>query len=132
MKTKTAAHYQQPWLKRVLIPFWTIQSLFMLILIGLASFVVYETAFQTSQGGVDLVLAFACINMTLIIVEIALFIRRGLKPLTYLVMQVLKTTIWAVLFFISVAGIAIASSRDTLTTNRVYVLGGIIQVVVVL
>ena len=36
-----------PWLKRVLVPFWIVQILAMLVIIGLIAFVLYEAESYT-------------------------------------------------------------------------------------
>ncbi|KAL8653772.1 MAG: hypothetical protein Q9226_003707 [Calogaya cf. arnoldii] len=120
---RTSPDYRQPWRKRVLIPFWVFQSLFMIILIGLSAWL----------GNQLIVLIFACINMTLIVAEIILFVTHRLRPRDYLEIQVIKTTFWVVLFGFAIAGIVIQSRGDgSYKEDALYWVTGIVQVVVVL
>ena len=153
--------HQQPWLKRVLIPFWVVQILLMSILIGVNAWVAssdyydYSNNRQVTQKSsfpmpfhqharVDtdylpntrsgiLVMTFACVNITVIIIEIILFARRRLYPLTYLIFQVLKTTLWVVLFIMTVIGVA-RNARRAISSGPVItiLLTGIIEVSLVL
>ncbi|KAI4262255.1 MAG: hypothetical protein L6R42_002562 [Xanthoria sp. 1 TBL-2021] len=129
MKTSTKStnqfDYRQPWLKRVLVPFWVFQSLFMIAVIGLNAWV---QAYRNATAP-DLVLIFACVNLALIIGEILFFVRRRLKPLDYLVNQVIKTALWVTLFGMSIAGIV---ANKGLRSDDLYLFIGIIQVIVVL
>ncbi|KAI4277049.1 MAG: hypothetical protein L6R38_005513, partial [Xanthoria sp. 2 TBL-2021] len=124
-KSTTQFNYRQPWLKRVLVPFWVFQSLFMIALIGLYAWV------QSYQNATvpDLVFIFACVNLTLIIGEIFFFVRRRLKPLPYLVNQVIKTALWVTLFGMSIAGFVVNSDQRS---DYFYLFTGIVQVIVVL
>ncbi|KAL8753298.1 MAG: hypothetical protein Q9199_005141 [Rusavskia elegans] len=67
--------------------------------------------------------------MALIIGEILFFVRRRLKPLDYLVNQVIKTALWVTLFGMSIAGIV---ANKGLRSDDLYLFIGIIQVIVVL
>ncbi|KAL8994062.1 MAG: hypothetical protein Q9169_005870 [Polycauliona sp. 2 TL-2023] len=129
MNMNSSAHHQSPWLKRVLIPFWVFQSLFMVALIGLTA-VLEDIRNNRQTSSPSLVLIFACINMALIVIEIVLFTLRRLKPLAFLVMQVIKTTLWVVLLLISIVGIAV--NKGSYTNDAVYILTGFVLNVVVL
>lgn len=56
-----------------------------------------------------LLLSFCCASLLLDVIEIILFIAHRLKPLFYLISQVIKTTLWLVLFIIAL----VALVRDT-------------------
>ncbi|KAL8777070.1 MAG: hypothetical protein Q9194_002761, partial [Teloschistes cf. exilis] len=144
---------RQPWLKRVLIPFWVFQSLFMLILIGvnaweiteklgIPSVFVFSTITKTLEkkkrmdadrciyrSTTLIVMSFASVCMLLIIIEIVSFARRRLHPLAYLIYQVLKSTLWLTLFCISMVGIA---RNIRYGGAELYLLTGFIEIVVVL
>ncbi|KAL9583639.1 MAG: hypothetical protein Q9212_002582 [Teloschistes hypoglaucus] len=117
---------RQPWLKRVLIPFWVFQSLFMLILIGVNVWEITETVRIPSVTTL-IVMSFASVCMLLIIIEIVSFARRRLHPLAYLIYQVLKTTLWLTLFCISMVGIA---RNIGYGGAQLYLLTGFIEIVV--
>ncbi|KAI4231239.1 MAG: hypothetical protein L6R40_007809 [Gallowayella cf. fulva] len=123
-RTKTNA--RQPWLKRVLVPFWVFQSFFMLALIGINAWIL-----ATRTRDRSLFLSLTCINMTLIITEMLLFARSRLHPMTYLFSQLVKTTLWMVLFCMSVAGIVRSTEIGILDQSAFVLLTGIIQVTVV-
>lgn len=69
--------------------------------------------------------------MLLIIIEILLFARRRLHPLAYLLFQILKSTLWLVLFCMSMVGIA-RNIRYGGGGGELYLLTGFIEIVVVL
>lgn len=118
---------RQIWLKRMLIPSWVVQILFMLILIAiivwlnadystaltvyvLPAFPAYAPRFPDEtkadrccfHSGDVLILSFASVEAAIIIAEIILFARRRLRPLLYLIFQVFKTTLWLTLFIMSI------------------------------
>ncbi|KAL9009396.1 MAG: hypothetical protein Q9173_005575, partial [Seirophora scorigena] len=112
---------QQPWLKRVLIPFWVFQMLCMLGLIGVQVWVILGT------------LTVPAINVSVIIAEIILFARRRLHPLAYLLFQVLKTSLWTVLFIMSTIGLEVLPQRNDHSVSLItYLFTGIIEVLLVL
>lgn len=49
-----------------------------------------------------MIMIICCVCIILDITEIILFTRHNLQPLTYLVFQCVKTTIWSVIFVITV------------------------------
>ncbi|KAL8727499.1 MAG: hypothetical protein Q9166_006023 [cf. Caloplaca sp. 2 TL-2023] len=67
--------------------------------------------------------------MVVIITEIILFAFRRLRPLTYLVMQVFKTTLWVALFCMSIVVIGRGMRYSTYSAQ---IFLGLVQVVVVL
>ena len=73
----------------------------------------------------------SCVCLILNVTEIILFARRVLKPLTYLVLQCVKTALWVIIFLVvlalSVTG-GSAESGDPITL----LLSGVIQAVVLL
>ncbi|KAL8802436.1 MAG: hypothetical protein Q9182_003804 [Xanthomendoza sp. 2 TL-2023] len=70
--------------------------------------------------------------MALIITEIILFVRRRLYPIIYLVFQIIKTTLWLVLFCISIVGLVQNTRIGLPYQSALYLFTGIIQVTVVL
>lgn len=47
-----------------------------------------------------------CFCLILVIVEIVLLARHKLKPLTFVIMNAIKTAIWAAIFIIGIVGVA--------------------------
>ncbi|CAL8577450.1 hypothetical protein XPA_003278 [Xanthoria parietina] len=127
MRTSGKTDDRQPWLKRVLIPFWVFQSLFMVILIGFSAWII---SYKQSSNP-TLVLIFACINTTLILSEIFLFVRQRLQPLLYLILQTIKTSLWAVLFGMGVVDV-VGNSRQGSPYSPLDLFTSIVQVTIVL
>ena len=113
-------HSKSPWLKRVLIPFWCFQIGLMLALISVLvwldtySIPLYAVLYSSSPLIKPLPLLTSWPNSTNIVLlivsavctivsftEIVLFAATRLHPLTYLTLQLVKTTIWFVLFVLS-------------------------------
>jgi len=66
-------------------------------------------------------LSFCCTCLLFDIVEIILFATGRLKPLFYLISQVIKTTLWLVLFIIAMVGVAHYASIDNTSTISITV-----------
>ena len=113
-------HSKSPWLKKVLIPFWCIQIGLMLALISVLvwldtySIPVYATLYSPSRlilpsypltfwpNSTNIVLLIVSAVCTIVsFTEIVLFAANKLHPLTYLALQLVKTSIWFVLFVLS-------------------------------
>jgi hypothetical protein len=114
-----------PFLKRVLVPFWVVRILFMVLDIALYGLVIGAIAAYKSElddelddGGYDgsgktttTLIAIIAVVMILIIACLALDIvcivkraRRTLSPKLFLIINVLQTTLWTVLFILSFVG----------------------------
>ncbi|KAK0111254.1 hypothetical protein ONS95_001626 [Cadophora gregata] len=126
-----ADHSHAPWRKTILIPFWTIQLGLELIMIALLSLAVgvlvhYDNndSFYYSDsdedtiekagkvvGPVWIALISACLILT--VTEIVLLARKSLKPLTFLITNILKSAIWAVLFVIDIISAVNTSTSRT-------------------
>jgi hypothetical protein len=143
-------HKHSPWRKSVLIPFWTLQLFFMLVMIALLALSIgvlvsvntdnYD--FGEYDGDVDHVVNVAtrmCVSpvdfplpdlnwflvcrvgpvwismcaicVILTITEIILLARHKLKPLAFLVMNVIKSLIWTVLFVLDIVSTATRGGR---------------------
>ena len=78
------------------------------------------------------------ICIILIITEIILFARMHLKPLTYLVLQVVKATLWIILFLMTLVGVnrgsgsSAASEPVSFGSFSYYLLAGLIESIIVL
>ncbi|KAK5019197.1 hypothetical protein BJ546DRAFT_1094788 [Cryomyces antarcticus] len=95
------SNVNRPWQKRVLIPFWTIQ---LIVLVGLTVIDSLGVAYYGRDDGaplpvgVPIVLALCGFFITLEIIEIILFARRMLKPLFFLISNVMKTVFFLAVF----------------------------------
>ncbi|TKA75422.1 hypothetical protein B0A49_05035 [Cryomyces minteri] len=90
-----------PWQKRVLIPFWTIQLIVLVALTVIDSLVV--AYYGRDDGaplpvGIPIVLALYGLFIALEIIEIVLFARRMLKPLFFLISNIMKTGFFLAVF----------------------------------
>ncbi|PVH74037.1 hypothetical protein DL98DRAFT_40463 [Cadophora sp. DSE1049] len=128
-----ADHSHAPWRKTILIPFWTIQLGLELIMIALLALAVgvlvsydndnYDNYYYSDSdedaiekagkvvGPVWIALISACLILT--ITEIVLLARKSLKPLTFLITNILKSAIWAVLFVIDIISAVNTSTSRT-------------------
>ncbi|KAK3938833.1 hypothetical protein QBC46DRAFT_291617 [Diplogelasinospora grovesii] len=113
-----------PFLKRVLIPFWVIRILTMLLNIAIYALAIavigayrgdvednLQRTYSSNLKSVGAVLAVLCIIMVIILACLILDIvcivkrsRRTLGPKFFLVVNVIQTTIWTVLFILSAIG----------------------------
>ncbi|KAL1582179.1 hypothetical protein WHR41_09064 [Cladosporium halotolerans] len=114
------------WLKRVLIPLWTIQLIVLAVFFVLACIVLsYASATSDSSyyydysdayaaaGGVVLALSGFCIVLTL--VEVGLLAARRLGPIFQLISACIKTLIWIIWFLLNCvasAGVGSSSALD--------------------
>ncbi|KAF2840033.1 hypothetical protein M501DRAFT_1002311 [Patellaria atrata CBS 101060] len=99
-----------PWLKRVLIPFWTIRLIFMVIIV--ASYIAATAIFAKdgeSAGVIAVVVVFLLIFVFVLLLDvyaIILFARHSLSPKKFLIMNVIQSTIWLAVIIIEVVGAA--------------------------
>ncbi|KAL2065740.1 hypothetical protein VTL71DRAFT_3410 [Oculimacula yallundae] len=125
------SHSHAPWRKSVLIPCWTVQLGLELIMIGLLSVAVGVLVHYDNQdydyysgedektiekagkviGPVWIALIAACLILT--ITEIVLLARKKLKPLTFLITNILKSAFWGALFIIDIISAVNSSSSRT-------------------
>ena len=112
---------ESPFMKRVLIPFWVVRILVMLIDIGAYAILIgfaaryrsdLEIALDESDG-INYKTAIAVLSVILSIIAICLILdivciimrgRRSLSPPFFLVVNVIQTTIWTILFILSMVG----------------------------
>ena len=113
-------HSKSPWLKKVLIPFWCFQIGLMLALISVLvwldtySIPMYAVFYSSSRlilpsspltswpNSTNIVLLIVSAVCTIVsFTEIVLFAATRLHPLTYLTLQLGKTSFWFVLFVLS-------------------------------
>jgi len=113
---------ESPFMKRVLVPFWVVRILVMLIDVGAYAllavvFARYRTEFDDaladygSNLNANTLLAITCVILVIIAVCLILDVvciiqrcRRALSPPFFLVVNVLQTTIWTVLFILAMVG----------------------------
>ncbi|CZT01875.1 hypothetical protein WAI453_007907 [Rhynchosporium graminicola] len=132
------SHSHAPWRNAILIPFWTIQLGLEAILIGLLSvavgFLVHvdnniddynsSSSFSDSDeeviekagkvvGPVWIALISSCLILT--VTEIVLLARKSLKPVTFLITNMLKSAFWGVLFIIDIVAVVKSSSGSRVT-----------------
>ena len=114
-----------PFMKRVLIPFWVVRILVMILEIGLYALVLATVAAYKddlddalSDGGYDgsgktitTIIAIEAVIMILIIVCLVLDIvcivkraRRTLSPKFFLIVNVIQTLFWTIMFILSIIG----------------------------
>ncbi|KAF6238538.1 hypothetical protein HO173_003043 [Letharia columbiana] len=105
-------HSKSPWLKRVLVPFWTFQLIFMVTLMSFFVWVLACVGFHRNTNIVVLIISGVC--MVLSVIEIILFVVIRLYPLTYLILQLVKTIMWLVL-----SALAAAESRRVQKATKV-------------
>lgn len=86
---------KSPWLKRVLVPLWAFQLIFIL---ALMSVIVWLCAYSGFQITNIIVLIISVVCTVLAATEIILFAATRLHPLIYLILQLVKTVTWLVLF----------------------------------
>ncbi|KAH6706240.1 hypothetical protein BKA61DRAFT_492515 [Leptodontidium sp. MPI-SDFR-AT-0119] len=140
-----ADHSHAPWRKSILIPFWTIQLGLELVMIALLALAVGVLVYDNNNdnyyysgsdedvtkkagkvvGPIWIALISSCLILT--ITEIVLLARKSLKPLTFLITNILKSAIWAVLFVID-----IISAVNTSTSRTVSVVAILIEAALLL
>lgn len=112
-----------PFLKRVLVPFWVVRIIVMVINIGVYAFLLwgisrisdydFDGEFEQEYVGraKSTLMAITAVVMTLIILCLILDIvsivkrsRRTLSPRFFLITNVIQTTLWVILFILSMLG----------------------------
>ena len=130
-------HKHSPWRKSVLVPFWTVQLLFMLVFIALLGLalgvlVTYDNndedwddsrfdnfpnpehvVHEARNVFVPIWITLCVICLILTITEIILLARHKLRPLAFLTMNVIKTAIWTALFVLDIISAVTAGGRTT-------------------
>ncbi|KAK3662281.1 hypothetical protein LTR22_006814 [Elasticomyces elasticus] len=107
------------WLKRVLIPFWVIEIIWLIIVLILSIFDFFWWDRLPSERWISISvveLPFAAVSIILDITAIILFARRNLSTTTYLVFQCLKGAGWAAMFLIDVIFARYGTAKDLLFT----------------
>ncbi|KAF2433952.1 hypothetical protein EJ08DRAFT_19356 [Tothia fuscella] len=103
------------WMKRVLIPFWVIRCLLMVLLlvVYIAAIVIIarnRDSFDDADIGKGSIAAVAvlvvllALCLSLDIASMVMFGRHNLRPKTFLIFQIVETTIWLVILVISIVG----------------------------
>lgn len=130
-------HEHSPWRKSMLIPFWCIQIFFMLAfiaLLGLAFGILAtydnnnedwdntqfnnvndpEQVFHVAKDAIVPVWITLCvICLVLTITEIILLARHKLRPLAFLITNVIKASIWTALFILDIISAVTEGGRTT-------------------
>jgi hypothetical protein len=130
-------HNHAPWRKAVLVPFWIVQMLFMIIFIGLLGLALgvlvrYDDDEDYYYSGNDefedisdhavhvakdivapIWITLCAICLILTITEIILLARHKLRPLAFLVMNVIKCAIWTALFILDIISAVSVGGRTT-------------------
>ena len=130
-------HKHSPWRKSVLVPFWTVQLFFMLVFIvllglSLGVLVTYDNndedwndsrfdnipdpehvIHEAKNVFVPIWITLCVICLILTITEIILLARHKLRPLAFLIMNVIKTAIWTALFVLDIISAVTAGGRTT-------------------
>ncbi|KAK5699295.1 hypothetical protein LTR17_023351 [Elasticomyces elasticus] len=107
------------WLKRVLVPFWVIEIIWLIIIFILSIFDFFWWDRLPSERWISISvveLPFAAVSIILDITAIILFARRNLSTTTYLVFQCLKGAGWAAMFLIDVIFARYGTAKDLLFT----------------
>ncbi|KAK5714720.1 hypothetical protein LTR17_017110 [Elasticomyces elasticus] len=107
------------WLKRVLVPFWVIEIIWLIIVFILSIFDFFWWDRLPSERWISISvveLPFAAVSIILDITAIILFARRNLSTTTYLVFQCLKGAGWAAMFLIDVIFARYGTAKDLLFT----------------
>ncbi|KAK5688564.1 hypothetical protein LTS10_000542 [Elasticomyces elasticus] len=114
------------WLKRVLVPFWVIEIIWLIIvfILSILDFFWWDrlpserwiTETDTSNSISVVELPFATVSIILDITAIILFARRNLSTTTYLVFQCLKGAGWAAMFLIDVIFARYGTAKNLLFT----------------
>ncbi|RDI77510.1 hypothetical protein Vi05172_g12504 [Venturia inaequalis] len=108
---------QTQWLKRVLVPFWVIRVLAMALYevtyILLLIIVAQNISYSDLEGGrgryiasIVVVILFIGLCLLFDFLSMIWLCRHSLRPKTFLIFQVIETTIWVVLVVLSIVGLA--------------------------
>ncbi|KAK0273044.1 hypothetical protein LTR35_012456 [Friedmanniomyces endolithicus] len=100
------------WLKRVLIPFWTIEMAWLLTVIVLGAINLYVVESDASNGDSQayevlsiasiIVLTIGTLSLIFDITIIVLFARHKLNPVPFLVLSSIKALFWIVIFVLDI------------------------------
>ncbi|KAI9777997.1 MAG: hypothetical protein M1835_005084 [Candelina submexicana] len=111
-----AARTPTLWNPKVLISFWTFQTVSALVIIGLLAWAAVVLSHQDSSGvrqglgAFDIYTLFiSSLSIILMIAEAVLYKKNQLRPTNYLTTNVIKTTLWTVLLIIELLAAAFAS-----------------------
>ncbi|KAJ9640961.1 hypothetical protein H2201_002195 [Coniosporium apollinis] len=92
-----------PWLKRVLIPFWVIRGLVEIFFIGGTIYLLAAGGnTRSSQGAYLVSLLFNLTLAALDIASIVLYSRHNLKPKIFLIFNVVGCAIWLIVFLMTI------------------------------
>ncbi|KAF7196051.1 hypothetical protein HII31_02677 [Pseudocercospora fuligena] len=112
--------YNNLWLKRVWIPLWVIQLIFVLILLVVSSFALYGVAYidendptndydnvYTALNAVAAVYIAICgLTVLFTLVEIILLARKRLNPVVAVSLESILFLIWLIIFVLVIVGVA--------------------------
>ncbi|KAN0110570.1 hypothetical protein V8E51_006957 [Hyaloscypha variabilis] len=145
-------HSHAPWRKAILIPFWTLQLGFELLMIAvvalaagyLSTYVdgsdydqvvddngeIYDVDNNTLNVAehriVPIWLGILCVCLILTIAEVILFARLKLKPLHFLITNVIKSTIWLALFVLEIVSVVDIHQYHTASVPAIIIEGALL------
>ncbi len=111
-----------PFLKRVLIPFWVVRIILMVVQIGIYGLTIGVISASKDdlqklfddygiKGNVNSVIALACVIEVIVvlclILDLIAIIKRAQRKLTprfFLIINVIQTTFWVIMFIMSLVG----------------------------
>ncbi|KAJ9619906.1 hypothetical protein H2203_008180 [Taxawa tesnikishii (nom. ined.)] len=95
------ASQDKQWLKRVLVPFWILQTIFTCLMIASAALTLDSFEHRhTSTAAFIVLLVFFVLCLAFVIVEVALYATHRLAPLAFVFMQIVKCVFWSVYWVI--------------------------------
>ncbi|KAF2247936.1 hypothetical protein BU26DRAFT_323713 [Trematosphaeria pertusa] len=106
------------WKKRILLPFWAVRVVLMLFIIGVYAWalkVLRDEGYDDLPGiGVIVVFMLLIIAVLLMdILQILMFLRDSLSPLSFLIMNSVQTAFWAAVLLLDLVSIAKKESNAT-------------------
>jgi len=106
---------EKMWLKRVLIPFWTIELLWCLVILIISA--VFLGQLRKLDAGYNslssiLLIAFTGVTIILDAVNIGFFAKHKLRPATFLTLCVIKAIFWVFIFVLDIIDAA-GTYRET-------------------
>ncbi|KAI9699735.1 MAG: hypothetical protein M1836_002770 [Candelina mexicana] len=111
-----AAQTPTLWNPKVLISFWTFQTVSALVIIGLLAWAAVVLSQQDPSdvsvglGPIDIYTIFiSSLSIILMIAEAVMYKKKQLRPASYLTTNVVKTTFWTVLLILEIIVTAFAS-----------------------
>ncbi|KAF2706963.1 hypothetical protein K504DRAFT_470951 [Pleomassaria siparia CBS 279.74] len=115
------------WKKRILIPFWVVRILLMLFIIGIyaIALAVIRKDPELTLPNVGVIVIFMLLIVTVLLMDvmaILMFLRDGLNPTKFLIMNVIQTSFWAAVLLLNVAAIARSRRNGTGIGFSVFVL----------